>query len=181
MAKPPLPIIPLPKEWPEGWELFWNNLLWVWQYAVATEAAKIQCRAFNSAAQTIANVTTTALTFDTDDFDVGSIHSTTVNTSQFTAPTGQNGLYLAIGTVSYVSNVAGRRVMFIRKNGTTNYGIANTMAITDAAAASAINAAAVLTMVGGDYVEFTTVQASGGNLNTIAGNNATFGELIRLR
>jgi len=72
---------------------------------------------YNSAVQSIANNTYTALTFNTESFDTDAYHSTATNTSRFTIPTGKAGKYrLQISAIAD-ANATGKRIMYFYKNG----------------------------------------------------------------
>lgn len=124
-----------------------------------------KCVAYNSSAQSIANATFTVLTFDSEDLNVGGMHSTTINTSRLTIPAGGDGVYLFIGSIMYAGNIAGiTRVIVLRKNGATSllqnqYGVAS-------ASQMGIQGCWMGSLVAGDYIEMLGYQDSGGALNT---------------
>ena len=57
----------------------------------------------------------TTLTFDTEDYDNASLHSTSANSSRLTAPTP--GIYDVVGQVGWGTNTSGIRELELVKNG----------------------------------------------------------------
>jgi hypothetical protein len=150
---------------------------------VQTAANQPRAYAYNSANQSIANATETALTFDTEVYDVGAVHSTSSNTSRFTVPTGGGGLYIAIGQIEFASNVTGQRQMRIRANGGASAysGWVVVQAVTTGGAATKFQTMTILALAAADYVEFMVYQDSGGALNATGANMYnSFGILAKL-
>lgn len=117
-----------------------------------------------------------AVTFNSEDYDIGSCHSTASNTSRLTVPTGGDGKYDIFAHFIWDSNTTGARACFFRKNGTTAIGgkvflpasLGTTywgFVCTQASLAAA------------DYVEFMVYQDSGGTRTGTyeAGNGPVFG------
>lgn len=79
-------------------------------------------RAYNSANLTISSSTETQLTFDSERFDLQSMHSTVSNTGRLTIPSGGAGVYL-VGASIRVSGVAAGTEIFValRHNSTTTF------------------------------------------------------------
>jgi len=76
------------------------------------------CRLFNTTDQTIANATATAVTWNSETFDVGGYHSTSSNTSRITIPSGKDGYYLFSGATRWGGgSTVGVRAMYLYKNG----------------------------------------------------------------
>jgi hypothetical protein len=129
-----------------------------------TNAEQPRASAFNSAAQSVPNNTWTALTLNSEDFDIGSLHSTAVNTSRMTIPTSGDGLYLIIATGYFAGNATGVRGIRLTKNGS----IAASFTLSQNAGAGSFVAVlntALLALVAGDFVEAQAFQDSGGALN----------------
>jgi hypothetical protein len=150
---------------------------------VQTAANQPRAYAFNSANQSIANATETALTFDAEVYDIGAVHSTSSNTSRFTVPASAGGLYIAIGQVEFASNVTGQRQMRIRTNGSAAAysGWVVMQAVTSGGAATKFQTMAILALAAADYVEFMVYQDSGGALNATGANMYnSFGMLAKL-
>lgn len=115
--------------------------------------------AYNSGSQVVAANTSTSLTFNTNAWDTGGFHSTTLNPTRFTAPS--TGYYLATCTV--IATAANTTIF-----GTFNVNGVNPVPI----ASGSLNAAAggsvgALTMTGtvhlnaGDYMECSIYSNSG--------------------
>lgn len=83
-------------------------------YVYACQAA---CHAYNAGAQAV--TATAVLTFDSEDYDQGGMHSTSVNTSRLTVQTGGGGRYLLTSTFRVSSLGTSTAQAFFRKNGTT--------------------------------------------------------------
>lgn len=136
-----------------------DSLLWL-----ATDAP--HCRVYNSANISLTNSTVTALTFDSERYDVGGCHSTSVNTGRITVPSGAGGKWEFKAHVEFASNSSGYRYIGIRVNGGT------VVAYTSAAAVNGIATILHLTtdyaMSAGDYMEVIAFQNSGGALNASA-------------
>jgi hypothetical protein len=148
---------------------------------MANAAAQPRSLAYNSAVQTITTATLTALTFDTNSGDVGSVHSTSVNTSRFKVPTGGAGVWLVVGQVAFAGNAVGVRDIQVKKNGTTYVARQRAMAVTTMGYSHYINISYLDPVAAdGDYYEFMVYQESGGNLNTDAGVANTFGSVVKL-
>jgi hypothetical protein len=73
-----------------------------WQHGpTAQDLNTPSVRCYNSAAQSVANATYAAITFDTNRFDTDTMHSTVTNTSRITFNTA--GLYLVAFHVGYTA------------------------------------------------------------------------------
>ncbi len=126
------------------------------------------CRVYNNANISTSNGTFQALTFNTERYDVGGMHSTSSNTGRITVPTGGDGVYRCGGHVDWVSNGTGIREVQIRLNGATviAYNTMNPLSGTD----SILSVNTEYALVAGDYLELLTFQSSGGALNIGAGS-----------
>lgn len=113
---------------------------------------------YNSALQTIANNTYTALTFNTEQFDTNAFHSTATNTSRFTIPTGYSGKYLINGQVLADNNATGTRSFYFYKNGA---GYLYTTNVQGSTIEPSLTASWVADLAVGDYVELFYWQNSG--------------------
>jgi len=126
-------------------------------------------RVYNNAALTIANITTTALTFNSERIDTHAIHSTSSNTSRLTAPT--EDIYIITGHIQWQSNATGTRTLYIRLNGTTYISILFFANLT--ANSQSMTVSAVHYLAAGDYVELVVYQDSGANRDVLSGANYT--------
>ena len=122
------------------------------------------CRVRNSVAQSLANNTDTFLTFDTEDFDNDSMHSTASNTDRITIQTA--GLYFVLGHILFDTNATGVRKLSIYVNGAL-YEIQQVSA--GSAYETGLNVSAFRNCIATDYFQAQAFQNSGGALNAIAG------------
>jgi hypothetical protein len=83
-------------------------------------ALSTRCRARNSTTQSLNNGSFTSITFDTEDEDSASIHSTASDTDRFVAPATGYYLFLYGGKASTGGTTETTSV--VRKNGTTDVG-----------------------------------------------------------
>lgn len=134
-------------------------------FRLGVDGARVQ----RAAAQSIANNTFTAVTFATEEYDSGSYHDTSTNTSRLTVPVA--GKYLITGSIEYAANATGVRAAGIRMDGTT-YIASQSTASLGAVLATTVNVSVVRDLAASAYVELMAYQTSGGNLNAL-GNNLT--------
>lgn len=126
-----------------------------------------QARAFNSVAIShTTSGTEQVVTFDSERYDSGGLHSTSVNTSRLTAPI--TGLYSVGACVRFASNATGYRYIYLRLNGTTVLGADIRPAASSVATVVPLMVDYQLTA--GDYVEVVANQLSGGALNMETGS-----------
>jgi hypothetical protein len=129
-----------------------------------TASAQPRCSLENSAAQSVNNDTETALTFDTEEFDVGALHDTGSNTSRITIPAGQGGLYLVIGAASFAADGDGLRQLFFAVNG-AEVGFRHQDDTPSATNASRLVNTMLLNLAAADYVELFVRHTAGAALN----------------
>ena len=121
------------------------------------------CRVYMSAATTsIANSTWTTVSFDSEVYDTDGFHSTSVNTSRITIPSGKAGYYLIIATTDFAQNSTAARGNIIMVNGTEKAIVSATPNTSEGAT---FNNSVILALSVGDYVETQVRQTSGGALN----------------
>ena len=125
------------------------------------------CRVWNSAVQTIPNITATSLTFDNEYYDTTGAHSTVSNTHRLTATV--SGVYTAGYMVGIALGGGTEREGAITVNG----GGLNTLRYAQflehppsVTLPTRWTLNADLFLRAGDWVEFWAYQDSGGNLNT---------------
>lgn len=116
-----------------------------------------------SAVQSIANVTYTAITFDTEQFDTDNFHSTVTNTSRITIPTGLGGRYQFNGVGSFATSNTGIRTFALYKNGVLSQEFAAIQATQGNP--TRISFSVVMNLVATDYVELFAYQSSTAGLN----------------
>lgn len=139
--------------------------------------APLQLRAvaYHSTTQAVAS-TTAALVLDSEDLDVGTLHSTSSNTSRMTIPTGGDGLYLVTGQ-ALVSSAATDTVLNIRKNGAT----LSAAGYTQLTSTLVLRVEAVLALVATDYVELVAITAGGsGTFGSATRQYATTLNIVKL-
>jgi hypothetical protein len=129
---------------------------------------------YKSAAQSISNLTATAVTFNTEDFDTDGFHDNSTNTSRFTIPSGKAGKYLVTGNVNYLAgSVTGPRAAYIYKNGSVyNYQTQNA-AVSPSPYGAIVKVSFVLNLAVSDYIEIFAFQGDGGNLNVSENQSGT--------
>lgn len=131
-----------------------------------------QARVYNSGAQTVNNVTATALTFDTERYDSGTSteqHSTSSNTSRLTCRVA--GLYAIGGCLHFEEDATGERFASVRVNGSTEIAQAQVKASTTAGFGTQVTVNTQYRLAVGDYAELVASQNSGGALDTAVHGN----------
>lgn len=126
-----------------------------------------RARVYNSADIALTTGAATALTFNSERYDVGLLHSTSVNTGRITILVA--GVYDIGGCIRFESNATGVRDLYVRLNGTTTLVADRRNAVNGEETIISVNGAYAL--AAGDYVELIARQTSGGNLNVTATGN----------
>ncbi len=127
----------------------------------------------------LANDTTVALTWNSENFDTDAFHSTSTNTGRITIPSALDGKYHINGAISFAGGGAGFRRVDVLKNGTVFIYGANIASASASGGTQMIPFSVLLDLVATDYVSISVSQASGGTINTLGGQafgqfNATF-------
>ncbi len=119
-------------------------------------------RVYNAASITIADATSTAVTFDTERYDTGSFHSVLSNTSRLVAQTG--GQYVIGGSARFdvTAGAVGKRQLAVRINGTLYIAVQDAGAI--AGDSPYLSVATAWKMAATDYAELAVYQNSGAPL-----------------
>lgn len=137
-----------------------------------------QARVYNNANISVANNTVVALTFNSEDFDNGNVHSTSVNTGRLTAPI--TGLYSIGYTIQYASNATGLRFSGLRLNGTVRIGGDHEIPPANGSV-TLLSGSTIYRLAATDYVELIVFQNSGVALNVeFAGSNSPYFWMVRL-
>jgi hypothetical protein len=131
---------------------------------------------YHSTTQALSDSTDTFVLFDSEDYDVGAMHSTVSNTSRLTVPTGGDGLYLVIAAVAFGSNATGYRQLRLAKNGTALNSIRAQGGT--ASGDSVIQISDILNLAAADYVEVKAYQTSGGSLNIGNASRSNANQLV---
>ena len=128
-----------------------------------TSTAMPKCGVYNSAAQTISNNTWTAMSFDSENYDVGDMHDPESNPSRITVPyDGYYFVYAKVGFAVGTANTArGIRIYVNGSNKNTFMG--HTANNTDTYSCTI---SMLLNLSANDYVEEYVYQKSGGDLKT---------------
>lgn len=123
------------------------------------------CRCHKSGAQAITTGSFQAITYDTNDYDNDSMHSTVTNTSRITAT--HAGVYVVRGYLQWNNTGGGnQRAIELRVNGATAYNSVNVPG------SGTIDLAYVVSdqfnLSASDYVELLAFQDSGGSINVLS-------------
>lgn len=123
---------------------------------------------YQNNAQTFTTSVFAAVTFDSSLVDSYSGHSTSVNTSRYTAQVA--GTYLIAGATGWVSSATGGRGGSFYKNGGVPTGATSIVGASGGGSVTVAPLTATLVQLAvGDYVELWGFQSSGGNLATNGG------------
>lgn len=123
----------------------------------------------NAAAQVITNATLTAITFDTEVWDVGNLWKVGTPTRLTASVTG---LWVVGANVQFQVSAVGQRQIRLVQNAALNFTVKNQMTNTDGNQ-PILDTYGFTRMVAGDYVELYVYQNSGGNLNVEGGADYT--------
>ena len=116
--------------------------------------------------QSISNNTSTLITWDSENFDTNTYHSTSSNTSRITIPAGKAGKYLFTSYGFFADNATGNRRLDLRKNGSL---IRSWPTPSTLATFSGLTITCILDLAEADYIEIAAFQTSGGALNYYRG------------
>lgn len=139
----------------------------------ASGSTFVGCSASARASQSIANNTVTAIALNTEQFDTSSMHSTTVNNSRFTIPTGYTGKWLFTAVSGFDPLTAGNMILRFYVNG-SSIGLAIFTGNTNAGTLTSTSITNVLNLVAGDYVELMIYQNSGIAATTMVSGSEDF-------
>ncbi len=122
------------------------------------------CRVYNNANITVNNSTVTTLTFNSEDFDTASMHSTVSNTGRITIPV--SGKYLFVGNAIWDPFSGGKVQLYMNithaAGGTTVFARVE-HAPTGAADNTSQCVVGIYNLLVNDYVELLAYQNSGSN------------------
>lgn len=120
--------------------------------SLVTAPAQPRCHVYSTAAQALAANVFTAIAFESEEHDVGGLHSTASSPERLTVPAGSSGLYLCGAVIRLSTGGAGSAaVARIVKNSTTEVTVGNNFAISSFAAVSA-HLTGPIVLDGGDFV-----------------------------
>jgi len=140
-----------------------------WAALPATTPTFNGARVFKNSYQSISNNTTTAITWDAEDFDSNSYHSNSVNNTRLTVPS--TGYYQITGFFvwEYVDG-GSTRYLYLKKNGSTQLQVLEmprTLSGATAYVPTNCGFTTIVSATAADYFELLGRQDSGGAL----GNN----------
>ncbi len=115
-------------------------------------------------AQSIANATPTAISYDGTYLDTYGGHSNSVSNSRYTAQVA--GWYFCKAGVVWAASAAGNRAIQLYKNGTAFTYSWNAVPAAGTFNDPGVETSALIQLNAGDYVEAWTTQNSGGALST---------------
>ena len=128
----------------------------------------------------------TSIPFDAEVFDVGSMHSTSVNNTRVTIPASQGGIYLVVGMITITSNGTGSRGLRFTINGVTtnNNESGGYFGPTNPSTETRINIVSTMQLSAGDYITMDSYQNSGTGLqaliNTVESWQTTSLSVVRI-
>jgi hypothetical protein len=131
------------------------------------ELIRYSARVYNDANISIPTGAVTTLTFNSEHYDYGDLHSTVANTSRLTAPTG--GIYYIAGHITFNASAVGRRQLYLFQDGATYINITGQDASAAGNTFMSIDTKCYLSS--GSYVELRVYQDTGGNLDVVLGSN----------
>jgi hypothetical protein len=120
---------------------------------------------YKSGNQSVANATTTNITFDSEDYDSDGFHSTSSNTERITIPSGKAGKYLITGQIYWGGVNAGVRSVFMYKNVSTLVGNFPVMSSASGGENVGTRFSIVLDLAEADYIRISGYQNSGTSVN----------------
>jgi len=121
-------------------------------------------RVYNDASQTIGTSSLTALTFNSERYDNGGLHSTVTNTNRLTAQ--KAGKYLITAHIEWSSNTTGVRRLYMRVNGSSIITEATDLA--SSMDSQNQNLATIYHLAASGYVELQVYQSSGVDAQILA-------------
>ena len=146
---------------------------------------KDRVHVYDSADQSISNATWELMTWDSEDYDNNTMHSTASNTGRLTCQS--SGLYLVEFKIQWETNTTGERNVMLRKNsagsdsGGTNLGSWNVAGISnDNTVVSGGRGVALNTGGANDYIELFVQQDSGGALSVKSGASVSFLQMMQI-
>jgi len=124
------------------------------------------CLVYPSSSQSLLDVTSTAIPFDSEVFDTDSIHSTSFNNTRLTVPSGVTKVRIT-GQGSVVTFFSGRATLAITKNGSSTYFGMPRGDTPVTVGTISLNASSLLSVSGGDYFQLVLYQNTGVTAGTV--------------
>lgn len=141
--------------------------------AAASGSTFSGCSLYKSTDQSIANATTTIITFDSENYDVDGYHDNSTNNSRITIPSGKAGKFLFAGCIAWGGNTTGQRNAYLYKNGSAIRNLVALPPIQIGTDVSIIPFSTVVDAAVGDYFELAGMQDRGAALDAKQGSNRT--------
>jgi hypothetical protein len=132
------------------------------------------CSLYKSANQTLSSEVESAITFNSESWDVGDYHSTSSNTQRLVAPA--TGYYLLSWRVPFGSGAAGFRNLALYLNGSSVGTLDSTRVATTTTAL--LSGCMEFPLTAADYIEVRASQNSGGDVDVVGG---VWGTRVSLR
>lgn len=139
------------------------------KWAAPASPTFVGCDLRKTANQTIANNSTTKITFDSENFDTNGFHDNATNNTRITIPTGYGGKYQFLFIASWENNSTGWRSTIFYVNGTECENISR---LNNSGTIMVSNSSLFLNLNAGDYVEFGGYQNSGSTISINAGTQS---------
>ena len=130
------------------------------------------CSLSKSAAQSVANATWTAISWNQENYDTDAFHDNSTNNTRITIPAGKGGKYLIASALYNPSNSSGSRLIKIQKNG-ADIAYGDWQRANSGHSTSTIFSQ-VLALAVADYIEVNLYQDSGGALDVNPSIESTF-------
>ena len=140
-----------------------------WATPAVSTPTFVGCDLRKTANQTIANNSTTKITFDSENFDSNGFHDNATNNTRITIPSGYAGKYLFNFMVSWENNSTGHRSIIFYVNGAEGENISR---LANSGTIFVATATLFLNLSVGDYVEFAGYQNSGSTISINAGTTS---------
>lgn len=127
-----------------------------------------QVRVYNNANISVNNATSTSVTFNSQEYDIGTSaaqHSTSVNTNRLTCRV--DGVYHIAACIGFAVNGTGTRLLELWVDGTTPIAVDSRAAAAAATYGTLCSVSTQYRLTAGQYVEVKAVQSSGGALDVV--------------
>ena len=144
-----------------------DNIKWI----AGDSGGKPSCQVYNSANLAITTGTWTTLTFDSEQWDNGGMHSTVSNTGRITVPSGAGGKFDIKGGIEFEANSTGARAVRVRLDGSIVIRQISVPTVPAGTGTTALFIAVDYALSATQYVELQVFQDSSGNLNILASGN----------
>lgn len=128
----------------------------------------VACRIHLGSDMSLSNNSDTAVSFNTEDEDTDSLHSTVTNPTRITIPTDKDGFYFFSARVWWDTNTSGKRRLTLKRNGGA---IMQSIVNPQSGSAWAQEIHTIFNFTAGDYVELFVYQDSGGTRTVVGGDS----------